>query len=633
MSNKPLAYPLGIYISSAVLMVYALFIVWAYNYNYRLAKEYAESKAMLLNSTIATQVRERIISTQEIASNIVTQLPFYQQHDETRKFFLGILDKYPHIWSIRLHVDPSGKTASPLDFNITKTDPSKFSPANSTPYDNCLDNELRSGEKPWREEPHWSEPYQCGDNQHILSVYCLPFSQKDSVGKTILSGYVACQLSLNFLQGVIEKTKIGEKGYAFLVSSSGTYITHPKKEFILRQNIFNLPLKVFPGDSADLAENFMTGLKPVITFPIVLDYAKAWAYPTRIPVNGWVLAFVMPFSELYRDLNLLLLKMILVSIGVAALIFFLVFGISRRIMRPLSSISQELASFSIEKLDSEPGKGNETVSLQKSLAHLQKRYEKTRQSESDSSLRRAKHRADLQLASEIQQTFIPPQGNHKVPSTGITIHSVFRPLQMVSGDLYDFFMIDDTKLLIAIGDVSGGGFPAAIFMGIADTYIKSNAFAGSAKDIVSQVNMLLCKNNSNQFFLSLFLGILDIKEKTLNYCNAGQTPSFFISHAGKVKELGDPHGLPLGLYPDRSYKDTYIHMGKGDTLIMYTDGVTEQLNEAGEFFGVDNFYLLFDAMKEKTPEEIAGIIIGAVNDFAGATAQIDDLSLLVLQNS
>ncbi len=345
------------------------------------------------------------------------------------------------------------------------------------------------------------------------------------------------------------------------------------------------------------------------------------------------MAFVMPTSELYHDLNLLLLKMILVSIGVAALLFYLVFTISRRILRPLSTVSRELASFSIEKLDPVSGELNETISLQKSLALLQKRYEKSQQSESEFLRRRAKHREDLQLASEIQQAFIPPQGNHLVPGTGVTIHSVFRPLHVVSGDLYDFFMIDDTKLLFTIGDVSGGGIPAALFMGVANTYIKSNAFAGSAKDIVNQVNMLLCRNNSNQFFLSLFLGILDVEEKTLNYCNAGHTPSFFMSHAGKVKELGDPHGLPLGLYPERSYKDSVIHMGKGDTLILYTDGVTEQLSEDGDFFGVDNFYRLFDIMKDKTPDEIAEIIIGSVNNFAGATPQSDDLSILVLQNS
>jgi len=179
--------------------------------------------------------------------------------------------------------------------------------------------------------------------------------------------------------------------------------------------------------------------------------------------------------------------------------------------------------------------------------------------------------------------------------------------------------------------VSGVGIPAALFMGIAHTYIRSNASFNSAKNIVIQVNKQLCQNNSNQFFLTLFLGILDIEKEVLNYCNAGHTPTFLQTSSGNVKELGDPHGIPLGLYPDRNYKDSVISISKGDTIILYTDGVTDHMNGKGEFFGVDSFYKLFNQMKDLSPEEAAGLIKKSLADFGKGSIQHDDLSLMILK--
>ncbi len=242
-------------------------LCWAYNYNYQLAKENAENDAKLLNVTIVTPVRERIISTQEIAANIVAQLPFYHQYDQERNFFRGILEKYPQVGSIYLQLDPHFGSPDTLEFFTERSDSSANSLVNSIPAESCLQDARRSGLVHDSEKPYWSEPFECTGNQQILSVYYLPFTLADSLGNTMLSGNVACMLSLDFLQDVIAQTKIGKKGFAFLVSSKGTYLTHPIKEFVLHRNIFNLPEKVFPGDSAYLAEYFMTGQEPVITYP------------------------------------------------------------------------------------------------------------------------------------------------------------------------------------------------------------------------------------------------------------------------------------------------------------------------------------------------------------------------------
>lgn len=632
MSKKPLAYRFGMYISSAVLIVYALFIIWAYQYNFMLAEGNARYKALNINNSLVSTVRQRVIATQEVAANIATQISFYHQNDFAAPFLSGLLEKYPHIWSFRVEMTPRNERGKAASLMVSREDTIHICEGCGLLPGKCLRDETFLWHEMSRKSPGWSEPFRCESNGLILSVYYLPFAETGEMGDTLLTGYVTCQLSLEFLGDLINQIPKGEKGFAFLISRKGNFITHPNPGFILNRNLYRLSSKVFPDDSTVLARKFVQELQPVTVYPEILSYVKSWAYPTLIPENGWIMSFVMPYSEFYRDLNRLLLKMILVSIGVAALIFYIVFALSRRLMRPISAISKELHSFSIEKLDPQPGETNEAVLLQESLVRLQKRYEKNLQSEKELSQRRAKLRDDMQLAAEIQRRFIPPAGNHYLHDGGVSLNAIYHPLAIVSGDLFDFFMISDHKMLVTIGDVSGGGIPAALFMGVAHTFIKSNAFAGSASEIVDLVNKLLCKNNSNQFFLSLFLGILDLENDTLNYCNAGHTPSFLIPNAGNVKELGDPHGLPLGLYFDRGYKENVVKFSKGDILVMYTDGVTEQVNETGEFFGVDNFYRIFDKVKNHTTEEVAGVIIGEVNSFAGASSQSDDLCLLILKH-
>jgi phosphoserine phosphatase RsbU/P len=135
--------------------------------------------------------------------------------------------------------------------------------------------------------------------------------------------------------------------------------------------------------------------------------------------------------------------------------------------------------------------------------------------EAESKEQSQRFQRDLLMASEIQKSIIPPQGLWKLNTSGISLFSVFRPANVVSGDLYDFFMIDEKHLLITIGDASGSGVPAALFMGVAHTFIKSFSTGKSARLIVRKVNKELCRNNSNQFFLTLFLCILNIEDGTL----------------------------------------------------------------------------------------------------------------------
>jgi phosphoserine phosphatase RsbU/P len=631
MSNKSLAYRVSLFISGAVLIVFALFIFGMLRFQITNAKKSEENKADSLKSEIYRNISDKVFLTQFLASDIAQQFDFYHTHKAVSKLLKPVLEKkeFEFIESIEIRLSNSKNNREDSIFVVTREDgkvvfhsackPDRFS-INEDTLRNYLHDLTKSG---------WSEPFKYYREGIVVSVLNFGIESQNTAENSMIEGFVRCVVSIDYFQELISKTKIWKTGYAFLVSPKGIYMTYPRSEYILKRNIRSAFADKWVKDSI-LLEKFIRAESGAIEVrPPPLNYKRGWSYPTLIKENNWLLVFTVPFNELHEDLFNMLIKMAIILFIVVVAIFILVFSIARKVMQPLSKVSREFHKFSIEIDNQNSFSNNETITLRESLTNLQKEYERYKIREEEERKRGKKYLADMALASEIQQSIIPAPGNYSFRN--VNLHLVYEPAHFISGDLTEFFMVDDNKLLFTIGDVSGVGIPAALFMGIAHTYIRSNASFNSAKNIVIQVNKQLCQNNSNQFFLTLFLGILDIEKEVLNYCNAGHTPTFLQTSSGNVKELGDPHGIPLGLYPDRNYKDSVISISKGDTIILYTDGVTDHMNGKGEFFGVDSFYKLFNQMKDLSPEEAAGLIKKSLADFGKGSIQHDDLSLMILK--
>jgi phosphoserine phosphatase RsbU/P len=186
-------------------------------------------------------------------------------------------------------------------------------------------------------------------------------------------------------------------------------------------------------------------------------------------------------------------------------------------------------------------------------------------------------RQELTIARTLQESIIPrifpPFPNHRE----IDLHAAIIPAKEVGGDFYDYFFIDAHRLGVLIGDVSGKGFPAAIFMSMARVLFKSTAMKGvSAASCVTYVNEFLCADNDSAMFVTVFYGIFDLTTGTVDYCNAGHNPPYAIRRDGSVEQLPSTGGMVVGALPDFSYADQRMRLGIGDTLYLYTDGVTKQ---------------------------------------------------------
>jgi sigma-B regulation protein RsbU (phosphoserine phosphatase) len=311
-------------------------------------------------------------------------------------------------------------------------------------------------------------------------------------------------------------------------------------------------------------------------------------------------------------------------------IYLLITYITNKQIEPLTSITSQLKKFSSAGSEITGNSENEIRQVSDSLNILKAWQEKQRLSQDEQQKQSKKRSRDIKQAAEIQQSFIRTDFPAFPERKDVDLYACYRPAKGVSGDLYDYFFIDDEHLVFTIGDVSGKGIPAAFFMSVAQTIIKSCATKISAKEIVMAANTELYTNNQHQFFLTLFLGVLNVKTGSLLYCNAAHTAPYILKSDGSITELAQSHGLPLGLYSDKMYEEAEIQIQKGDIIVLYTDGVNELQDENGIQYGAGRLEENLRNLVGLNPQEVVFKVEKSLDVFLGETKQIDDISILVL---
>jgi phosphoserine phosphatase RsbU/P len=241
-------------------------------------------------------------------------------------------------------------------------------------------------------------------------------------------------------------------------------------------------------------------------------------------------------------------------------------------------------------------------------------------------------RQELTIARKIQESIIPRVFPPFPNRHEIDIHAAIIPAKEVGGDFYDYFFIDRDRLGILIGDVSGKGFPAAIFMSMARVLLKSTAMKGvSAATCIGYVNEFLCSDNDSSMFVTVFYGILDLTTGILDFCNGGHNPPLLARHSGVVEALPLEAGMVVGALPDFVYAEQRIRLQPGDLLCMYTDGVTEALSATGRFYGLDTFTRKLAGMASASARAVVESTVEDVHHFAEGAQQADDITLIALR--
>jgi sigma-B regulation protein RsbU (phosphoserine phosphatase) len=237
---------------------------------------------------------------------------------------------------------------------------------------------------------------------------------------------------------------------------------------------------------------------------------------------------------------------------------------------------------------------------------------------------------DLASAAIIQRSFLPRPELLEPFAGKIEFGANMRPARDVGGDFYDYFALGDDKIGIAIGDVCGKGIPASLFMAVAITTLRNAAQTeASVQATISHTNASLCRDNDASMFATLFYGVLDLATGVLEYANCGHNAPYILSPAGR-RSLGAT-GIPMGLMADRPAKTKTVTLGRGDTFVLFTDGVTEAMNPGQEEFGTARLEPLIDRADAQPIGELLQRIYEAVDGFADGEDQADDITCLALR--
>ena len=236
--------------------------------------------------------------------------------------------------------------------------------------------------------------------------------------------------------------------------------------------------------------------------------------------------------------------------------------------------------------------------------------------------------SELEVATVIQHSLLPELTAAYPGRAEVEVRGSMQPAKEVGGDFYDVFFVDKDRLAFVIGDVSGKGIPAALFMANSkitlQNCIRDIPALGEA---VATANNALCARNEADMFITLWVGVLDLQSGEITYVNAGHNPPVTVLN-GEASYLTKKSGLVLAGMDGVPYKEHTLTLQKGDTVFLYTDGVTEAENAANELYGEDRLLACFEQMKNSAPEEVIETIKQSVEVFVNGADQFDDMTML-----
>ncbi len=238
---------------------------------------------------------------------------------------------------------------------------------------------------------------------------------------------------------------------------------------------------------------------------------------------------------------------------------------------------------------------------------------------------------EIAIASSIQENVLPKAFPYLPERKEFDIYAVMKPAKEVGGDFYDFFMVDDSHLALVIADVSGKGIPAALFMMTGRTLIKNRVQAGdNLTDIMADVNNQLCEGNVADLFITVWIGIIDLNTGQVKAVNAGHEYPAILRANGKFELEKGEQSLAVAFFEGTSFKEQEFELAPGDKIFVYTDGVTESMNEEEELFSKERLLDVLNKNSNCSPKEMIEKVLDSIAGFVNGVEQFDDTTMLCM---
>lgn len=500
-------------------------------------------------------------------------------------------------------------------------------------------------------EIYWSEPYIDAGGHGLMVTCSIPVSSPQKGFFWVIGADVTIQT----INQKIINTQIGELGYAFLLDNKGNVIARPElssedKKWDESFETGNMLLSDNPALAA-IAKNMTEGKKG-ITMCSLSDGDKYIAYA---PLNNtkWSMAIVLPVEEIiapalntqskineYTDETSTIINLEAEKVRNTYLILFIIIIfmvaatsllLARTIVNPITTLIKGAKALGSGDLDSRVhiNSGDELETLAGSFNKMADDLQEYMVELQRTTAEKTRLIKELEIAKGIQRSFLP----EKEPDiSGIDIAASNVAATEVGGDFYDFIPIAKDQWGLTIADVAGKGVPAALFMALSRTLVRASTTGNpNVSESIEKANELICADAKTGMFVTLFYAILDAKKKRLRYVNAGHNPPLLLKQQKGNTVLLKAKGIALGVIENIELEEEEIQLEKGDLITLFTDGVTEAINQKEEQFGQQRLLTLIEENRGLSACEIISKIEAEVTAFSGGQPQFDDITLMIIK--
>ena len=481
------------------------------------------------------------------------------------------------------------------------------------------------------DRPCWTEPffdYNPDDiySKDMIASFCQPIRDKEQR----YIGTLSVDISLSWLSETISAVKPYPHSYSIMTGLGGTFFVHPDSTKLFYQSIFTETLETPDPDRTDLGHAMQRGEEG--RRHLRLDGKDCYVFYKPLGDTGWSVAIVCPESDIFDGLNRMQRSITLIFILGLLLMLYVCSQIVSRELKPLSQLTRQIETISSGQLDQElpdNGRTDELGRLYKSFTDMQHSLVSYIDKMKQTTAAKAAIENELKVASDIQMSMVPRIFPAFPSRDDIDLYASMTPAKEVGGDLYDFFVQDET-MYFCVGDVSGKGVPASLFMAVTRNLFRIFAQQGhNPESIATAINQFLSQDNNQNMFVTMFIGQIDLNTERMDFCNCGHNPPVLVVPGQPAQFLPIQYtNQPLGIMDGIPFHGESLADMRDKLLLIYTDGLNEAENPRHEQYGDDAVLEMLTQLGSLSAEEVISRLKESVEKHRAGAAPNDDLTLL-----
>ena len=528
--------------------------------------------------------------------------------------------------------------------------------------------------KPWFKEamksdkPYWSKPFfEKSDSLTPLISYLAPI--RNEKGETV--AVLGADLSLvwlrkrleeldlltfnklwnkdedaendtnNPVKGKVKQVKddsLRKEVYSFIIAKDGTYISHPDKKRILRKTFFDYASMSIDTLDDHAGRQMSMGLDGFLfsdsdnNKKLEIEGQESYLFYAPLSETEWSMGIVLP-SYLIRLNGYIFIIVLVIIFIISLIVIFTVCRLSiKHATQPLVQLAASAGEVAKGNFDTSlpVTKNNDEISLlRNSFERMQDSLAKYVDELKATTTQKASMERELNIAHGIQMAMLP---DGSLERDDVTVNAILTPAKAVGGDLFDF-LVRDGRLFFCIGDVSGKGIPASLVMTVMRSLFHNiSEHVDQPNIIVKALNEAMNERNESNIFVTLFVGVLDLSNGLLTYCNAGHDAPLLVGQ--EVNQLDCDANLPIGVIPNFPYTTQQTVLDPQTTVFLFTDGLDEAEDKHNNQFGDERIGRIAASVAAKghsQPKPLIEAMSRAVHEFVGDAEQSDDLTMLAVQ--